>query len=61
MQKVPKKEMEITDNNMFQEDQGYFYRSNKTKQERKGKLPEMEKFVTFCTSWYKGRWEYNIT
>lgn len=50
MQKVPKKEMEIRDNNVLRGPRiQYFYKSNKIKQETKGKLPEMEKFVTFCT------------
>ena len=43
----------MRDNNMFQEDQGNFYRSIKAKQERKGNVRKMEKFVS---SW-AGIWE----
>ena len=49
-------ELEI--NRMFKEDEGMFYRRINGKKKRQGKVPEMDKFVTF----WAGIWEDdNIT
>ena len=41
------KDAKIRDNNMFRDDQGRFYRSIDGVKERKGKVPEMKRFVDF--------------
>lgn len=47
------KEAKIRDNNMFREDQGNFYKSIDKVKEKKGKVPEIGKFVNF----WAGIWE----
>ena len=46
-ERIKSKDGKIRGNNMFQEDQGNFYRSIKAKQERKGNVSAVKMFVSF--------------
>ena len=57
LEKTKTKDERIRDNNMFRDDQSKFYRSINTKQEQKGKVPNIDKFVNF----WAGIWEDGTT
>ena len=53
MEKMKSRDGKIRDNNMFRGNQSQFYRSIEDKQENKGKVPDIEKFVKF----WAGIWD----
>ena len=55
MKRIKIKDARIRNNEMFQEDQGMFYRKTQRMKQQKGKAPKMETFEEFWT----GIWEDN--
>ena len=47
LEKAETRDARIRDNRMFKEDEGMFYRRFNAKKKRKGKVPEIDKFVNF--------------